>query len=184
VPEIVEQEIVQQEHKAPPPPTPEKIEIVEDEKEIEETVIETTETDETEKIEVEEIEEVEEEEEIIEDVPFRVIEDVPVYPGCKGSKAQLKKCFEQKVRKHLQRKFDADIANEIGLESGKKVRIIMAFKVSKTGEMTDIRVRASHPKLKKEAARVVRSLPRMTPGKQRGKPVNVPYTASILLQVE
>ncbi len=184
VPEIIEQEIVQPEQKAPPPPTPDKIEIVEDEKEVEETVIETTETDETEKIEVEEIEEVEEVEEIIEDVAFRVIEDVPVFPGCKGSKAQLKKCFEEKVRKHLGRKFDADIANEIGLDSGKKVRIRYQFKISKTGDISNIRIAAPHKRLKKEGMRVISSLPHMKPGKQRGRPVNVPYTGSIVLQVE
>ena len=71
------------EPKTPPPPTPDKIEVVEDEEEIEETVIESTETDEDEAVEVEEIIEVEEEEEVMEDVPFAIIEDVPVYPGCK-----------------------------------------------------------------------------------------------------
>ena len=66
--------------KTPPPPTPEKIEVVEDEKEVEETVIESTETDEDEAVEVEDIEEVEEAEEVVEDVPFTIIEDVPVFP--------------------------------------------------------------------------------------------------------
>ena len=95
--------------KTPPPPTPEKIEIVEDEKEIEETVIESTETDETEAVEVEEIEEVEEEEEVAQDVSFMVIEDVPVFPGCKGNKAALKKCFSKMIQKHFLRKFDAEL---------------------------------------------------------------------------
>ena len=56
------------------------IEIVEDEEEIEETVIESTETDQDEEIEVEDIEV----EEVYEDVevPFSVIENVPEYPGC------------------------------------------------------------------------------------------------------
>ncbi len=75
----------------PIPKTPQKkeeehsrsdeIEVVEDEKEIEETVIESTETDQEEEIvEVEEIEVEEVEEDI--DVPFNVIENVPVFPGC------------------------------------------------------------------------------------------------------
>ena len=91
--------------KTPPPPTPEKIEVVDDEEEVEETIIESTETDENEAVEVEEIEEVEEVEEVIEDVPFTIIEDVPVFPGCKGNKTELKACFNKKMQKHFQKKF-------------------------------------------------------------------------------
>src|SRR5210317_759428 len=67
----------------PPPAAPEVIEIVEDEAEVEETVIESTESDQEEEIvEVEDVE-VEEVEEDIE-VPFAVIENVPIYPGCES----------------------------------------------------------------------------------------------------
>ena len=71
----------------PPPAAPEVIEVVEDEEEVEETVIESTETDQDEEIEIEEIEI----EEVVEDVevPFAVIENVPEYPGCeRGSNAE------------------------------------------------------------------------------------------------
>ena len=169
--------------KTPPPPTPEKIEIVEDEKEIEETVIESTETDETEAIEVEEIEEVEEVEEVIEDVSFMIIEDVPVFPGCKGSKAELKKCFSQKVQKHFSRKFDADLPNELGLSPGKK-RVFIAFKIDRNGNIVNIQARAPHPKIKSEVVSVMNKLPKMKPGRQRGKPVGVKYSIPFTLIVE
>ena len=169
--------------KTPPPPTPEKIEVVEDEKEVEETVIETTETDETEAVEVEEIEEVEEVEEVIEDVPFTIIEDVPIFPGCKGSKAELKKCFNKKMQKHFAKKFDSDLPNELGLSPGKK-RLIMLFKIDRTGNIVDIRAKAPHPRLQKEAIRIIKLLPKMTPGKQRGKPVGVKYTLPMRIDVE
>ncbi|WP_397445445.1 energy transducer TonB [Polaribacter sp. R77954] len=169
--------------KTPPPPTPEKIEIVEDEKEIEETVIESTETDETEAIEVEEIEEVEEVEEVIEDVSFMIIEDVPVFPGCKGNKAELKKCFSQKVQKHFSQKFDADLPNELGLSPGKK-RVFIAFKIDRNGNITNVQARAPHPKIKSEVVSVMNKLPKMTPGRQRGKPVGVKYSIPFTLIVE
>ena len=169
--------------KTPPPPTPEKIEIVEDEKEVEETVIETTETDESEAVEVEDIEEVEEIEDVIEDVPFTIIEDVPVFPGCKGNKAALKKCFNQKMQKHFSKKFDSDLPNDLGLSPGKK-RIIMLFKIDKTGNFVDIRAKAPHPRLQKEAIRIIKLLPKMTPGRQRGKPVGVKYTLPMRIEVE
>ena len=167
----------------PPPPAPEKIEVVEDEKEVEETVLESTETDEDEAVEVEEIEEVVEEEEVLEDVPFAIIEDAPVYPGCKGSKAQKKQCLQDKIKKHVTKKYNVELANELGLDPGKK-KVYVQFKISKTGAITDIRARGPHKRLEKEAARVVQLLPKMIPGKQRGRAVGVKYTLPITLLVE
>jgi protein TonB len=166
--------------KTPPPPAPEKIEIVEDEKEVEETIIESTETDETEAVEIVEVEEVEE---VIEDVSFMIIEDVPVFPGCKGNKAELKKCFSKKVQKHFSRKFDADLPNELGLAAGRK-RVFIGFKIDKTGNIVNVNARAPHPKIKSEVIKVMKQLPRMKPGKQRGKPVGVKYSIPFTLIVE
>ncbi|TCI84452.1 energy transducer TonB [Tenacibaculum sp. M341] len=168
---------------APPPPTPEKIEVVEDEEEIEETVIESTETDESEAVEVEEIVEAEEVEEIVEDVPFSIIEEVPVFPGCKGTNQQKKDCLNKKMRKHVVRHFDSELANELGLSSGKK-RIYVQFKIDKDGSITSVNARAPHPRLKKEAERIAKKLPKMVPGRQRGKPVRVGYTLPITFNVE
>ncbi|MDX5585530.1 MAG: energy transducer TonB [Aureibaculum sp.] len=167
----------------PPPPAPEKIEVVEDEKEVEETVLESTETDENEAVEVEEIEEVVEEEEVLEDVPFAIIEDAPVFPGCKGSKADKKKCLQDKIRKHVMKKYNVDLANELGLDPGKK-KVYVLFKISKTGAITDVRARGPHKRLENEASRVVKLLPKMIPGKQRGRAVGVKYTLPITLLVE
>ncbi len=169
--------------KTPPPPTPEKIEVVEDEKEVEETVIESTETDETEAVEVEEIVEVEEVEEVVEDVSFMIIEDVPVFPGCKGNKAELKKCFSKMVQKHFLRKFNQDLPNELGLSSGKK-RVFIGFKIDKNGNIVNVNARAPHPKIKSEVVKVMKQLPKMKPGKQRGKPVGVKYSIPFTLIVE
>jgi len=167
----------------PPPPAPEKIEVVEDEKEVEETVLESTETSEDEAVEVEEIEEVVEEEEVLEDVPFAIIEDAPVFPGCKGSKAEKKKCLQEKIRKHVMKKYNVDLANELGLDPGKK-KVYVLFKISKTGAITDVRARGPHKRLENEASRVVKLLPKMIPGKQRGRAVGVKYTLPITLLVE
>ena len=167
----------------PPPPTPEIIEVVEDEKEVEETVIETTETDETEKVVVEEIVEIQEAEEVIEDVPFTIIEDVPVFPGCSGSKAELKACFSRMVQKHFSRKFDADLPNELGLSSGRK-KVYIGFKIDKNGDVVNIQARAPHPKIKDEVIDVMKQLPKMKPGRQRGTAVGVKYSIPFTLIVE
>ena len=172
--------------KLPPPPppavAPQVIEIVEDEVEIEETVIESTETDQTEEIvEVDEVMV----EEIYEDVevPFSVIENVPEYPGCeKGTNAQKRKCMSDKIAKFVQRKFNTDLANDLGLTGKQKISVV--FKIDKKGNVTGVRSRAPHPRLEKEAARVINLLPKMKPGRQRGRAVIVPYTLPITFIVQ
>lgn len=168
----------------PPPPAPEVIEVIEDEEEVEETIIESTETNQEEEIiEVEEIVE-EEVEEVIADVPFAVIEDVPIYPGCekKKSNADKKKCMSEKITKFVKKKFDTELASDLGLEG--KQRISVQFKIDKNGNIANVIARAPHPRLQKEAKDVINKLPKMTPGKQRGKSVGVLYSLPILFQVE
>ena len=168
----------------PPPAAPEVIEVVEDEEEVEETVIESTETEmETEIVEVEEVE-VEEVEEDIE-VPFSVIENVAIFPGCekeKGNSAK-KDCMNEKVNKFIGKKFNTELATDLGLPSGKQ-RIFVQFKVDKSGNITNILARGPHPGLEKEAKRVIGLLPKMKPGKQRGKAVVMPFSIPIVFSVQ
>lgn len=166
----------------PPPAAPEVIEVVEDEVEIEETVIESTETTEEEEIvEVEEVE-VEEVEEDIE-VPFAVIENVPIFPGCEsGNNDAKKKCMSEKIQKFVVKKFNTDLAGDLGLTGRQRINVV--FKIDKSGNVVGVRSRAPHPRLEKEAARVINLLPKMKPGKQRGKAVTVPYSLPIIFQVQ
>lgn len=167
----------------PPPKAPDQIEKIENEKKVEETVLQTTETDEEEVVEVEDIQEVEEVEEVVEDVPFAIIEEVPVFPGCTGTKAQKKACLNKKLQQHVQKHFNSGLAGDLGLDSGRK-RIFVIFKIGKDGRVTEINARAPHPRLKAEAIRIVKKLPQMKPGRQRGKPVRVGYTLPITFNVE
>jgi len=181
--QVVEiEQIKPPEQKTPPPPTPDKIEVVEDKEDIEETIIESTETNEKEAVVVK-IVEVYEEEEVMEDVPFAIIEDVPVYPGCKGNKDQLRACLQDEITKHVNKKFNSELASDLGLSPGVK-RIFVMFKIDKNGDITDVQARAPHVRLQEEAIRVVKLLPKMTPGKQRGRPVGVKYSLPIAFKVE
>ena len=163
----------------PPPPPPDVIEIIEDEEEIEETIIESTESDEELIIEDIEVEEVEEEVE----VPFAVIENVPVFPGCeRGNNEKKRKCMSEKIAKFVQKKFNTDLAGDLGLTGRQRISVI--FKIDKSGNVTGVRARAPHPRLEKEAQRVINLLPKMQPGKQRGKAVIVPYSLPIIFQVQ
>ncbi len=166
----------------PPPPAPEVIEVIEDEADIEETIIESAEVNQEE--EIMEIEEIEEAEEEIADVPFAVIENVPIYPGCekKRSNAEKKNCMSEKVQKFVQKKFNTELAGDLGLEG--RQRIAVQFKIDKNGDVVNVRARAPHPKLEQEAVKVVKALPKMVPGRQRGTAVGVLYSLPILFQVE
>lgn len=112
------------------------------------------------------------------------VPEVPIYPGCeKGTRAQKKACFEKKIGKFISRKFNTDIASKIGLPSGKQ-RIHVQFVITKSGDIEIIGARANHKSLEKEGKRVVNLLPKMTPGKKNGKPVNVSYMVPISFNVQ
>ncbi len=114
---------------------------------------------------------------------FFDVQDAPIFPGCSGTKQEMKKCFSNSVKKLVTKKFNGDLAQELGLSSGKK-RIAVQFTVNKNGSISDILVRAPHKRLEKEARRVVNLLPEMTPGKQRGRAVGVKFTLPITFMVE
>lgn len=168
---------------APPSSIPDKIEVVKDDKRIVETQLKSTESDEKVAIKVREIVEVKEDEDVVEDVPFAIIEDVPVFPGCTGTKEQKRECLSDKISQHVNKKFNADLAQELGLTPGKK-RIFVMFKIDKNGDVVDIEARAPHVRLEKEAISVISSLPKMQPGKQRGRAVGVKYSLPITFNVE
>ncbi|MFH4968530.1 energy transducer TonB [Gaetbulibacter sp. M240] len=167
----------------PPPAAPEVIEVVEDDEDVEETVIESTEADqETEIVEVEDVMVDEVEEDV--EVPFAVIENVPIFPGCENEQGNnaKKQCMSEKIQRFVTRNFNTELASDLGLSGRQRINVI--FKIDKTGNVTGVRSRAPHPGLEKEAARVINSLPKMKPGKQRGKAVTVPYSLPIVFQVQ
>ena len=164
----------------PPPPAPEVLEVVEDEEEVEETIIESTETDQEEIVEVEDVEVEDDFDDV--DVPFAVIEDVPIYPGCeKVAKSERRNCFQDQINKHIRKNFRyPEIAQEMGIQG----RVYVNFVIAKDGSITNVRMRGPDKNLEKEAARIISKLPSMTPGKQRGRPVRVPFSIPITFRLQ
>ena len=118
------------------------------------------------------------------DVIFINVEQVPIYPGCEKEKSNdaKRKCMSNKITKLVQKQFDTNLGNELGL-SGRQI-IHTQFKIDNKGRVTDIQTSRVHPKLKEEAERVINKIPQMTPGKQREKPVGVIYTLPIVFEVQ
>ncbi|MEM0931013.1 MAG: energy transducer TonB [Bacteroidota bacterium] len=166
----------------PPPPkiqTPPRIEVIEDDLDVKETVIESNEVDQdTEIAEVEDIEvaTIDEPEEI----PFSVIEDVPVFPGCEGANDK-RACFQEKMQKHIRKNFRyPELAQEMGLQG----RVNVGFTIQKDGQIGEIWMRGPHKLLEGEAQRIISRLPKMTPGKQRGTAVKVPFAIPITFKLQ
>ncbi|PCI31270.1 MAG: hypothetical protein COB60_12260 [Flavobacteriaceae bacterium] len=112
------------------------------------------------------------------------IETLPIFPGCeKGNDSEKKRCFSDKVQKHFSRKFNTDLAVDLGFYSGKH-KIYAEFKITKTGDIEIIGARAPHSRLRKEAIRVVNILPKMTPGKHNGNPKVTTHTVTFSFTVD
>lgn len=174
-------EIVRTATPPPPPAAPDVIEIVEDIEEVEETIIESTESSQDKFVEdaivsVDDVEVGDEDEDI--SVPFAVIENVPVFPGCESltSEAEKKACFSQKIQEHIQANFKYP---KTALEMGISGRVYLQFEIDATGKVSNIRKRGPDRLLEDEAVRIIASLPQMKPGTQRGRPTKVGYSIPI-----
>ncbi|NJW52469.1 energy transducer TonB [Salinimicrobium oceani] len=169
----------------PPPPMPEVIEVVEDKLEVEETKIRSTESNQDQKIEIVEVAEIqyEEEEEEIDKIPFMIVQQIPLFPGCEKiqQKEEQKKCMSGKIDAHVKRHFNTRISEELGLTGMNRIYVV--FKINERGDVADIRARGPNKRLEEEATRVVRLLPKMIPGRQRDKPVSVEYSLPIMYEI-
>ncbi len=112
------------------------------------------------------------------------VQKVPIYPGCEKAKNndERRKCMSDKLNKLISKKFDSDLGAELGL-SGKQ-KIYVSFKIDKDGNVNILKTKGPHPKLEKEAKRVVNKVPTMQPGKNNDKPVEVLYNLPITLNVQ
>lgn len=102
---------------------------------------------------------------------FDIVEQQPLFPG--GPTALMKYLFENT-------KYPV-----VAQENGVQGRVTVQFVVEKDGSISDVHVlRGVDPSLDKEAVRVVKSMPRWTPGKQNGITVRVNYRVPVLFRLQ
>ncbi|PHS10905.1 MAG: hypothetical protein COA88_01050 [Kordia sp.] len=183
---IIEENIQKKVEKQPVKTQPTSLEnpkIIEDDELIIETVIDTEPVVVESAPEIGDIDVVEVET-VIDTFHVSLVSDYPEYPGCDkfSDKKRKFKCFQQKIAKHIQRNFDSDIAAENGLTGMQKITIV--FTINHEGDIVDVKARAPHPELQKEAVKAVMSLPKMKPAKQGYKKVNVTYALPLLFKVD
>ena len=176
--EVMEEEMVEitkQEQPKPeiqtPKPQVTQIQVVEDDVEVEDIDI-NAEVDQDEIIEeyVYEAPEMEDEE-IQEEEIFKSVEEQPEFPG--GTAKLLE--YVQKNLKYPMMARESDIQG----------KVYVGFVVEKDGSITKVQVlRGIGGGCDEEAVRVVQSLPKFKPGKQRGVPVRVQYTLPIVFKLQ
>ncbi|MCF1190227.1 energy transducer TonB [Mangrovimonas sp. AS39] len=108
------------------------------------------------------------------EVPFNLVEQPPVFPGCQEEgREALISCFNEKMKAFFLEKFNLSIAEELKFTGKFSVKVF--FKIDAEGNVFNVYAHAPHKKLGKEALRVAHLLPQMSPAKQRDKEVVVPY---------
>ena len=101
---------------------------------------------------------------------YDVVEVMPQYPG--GQIAMLKYIMENI-------KYP-----EQAMKEGIQGRVTVSFIVEKDGRVSNVRLlRSVQSALDKEAIRVVKSMPKWTPGKQNGKPVRVRFNLPVMFKL-
>ena len=102
---------------------------------------------------------------------FDVVEEMPHFPG---GAAALQAFLSSNTKYPV-----------VAQENGVQGRVIVSFVVERDGSITDVRVvRSVDPSLDREASRVVRSMPRWSPGKQNGSAVRVKYTVPVVFRLQ
>jgi len=157
----------------PPPPAPEVVEIinvVEDDVEVASVEINTEDDKDKGVVVAAPVAApavVEEEDNVV----FQVVEKMPSFPG---GDAALMKYLGDNVKYPV-----------IAQENGVQGRVICQFVVNRDGSIVDIEVvRSVDASLDKEAVRVIKSMPKWSPGQQRGKPVRVKYTLPVNFRLQ
>ena len=114
------------------------------------------------------------------DVPFAVIDEVPIFPGCEDAENK-RTCFQKSIQKHISKNFKYPLAAQ---EKGIQGRVSMMFTIAKDGSIENIRYRGPDPLLEQEAKRIISKLPKMVPGKLNGEVVNVPFSIPITFKLQ
>jgi len=112
-----------------------------------------------------------EEEEVVEQEIFQIVEEMPSFPGGEGELLKY-------VATHIKY---PQIARETGIQG----RVFVGFVVEPDGSVSNVKIlRGIGGGCDEEAVRVIKSLPKWKPGKQRGKAVRVSYQIPVLFKLQ
>ncbi|APQ17742.1 M56 family metallopeptidase [Maribacter hydrothermalis] len=114
------------------------------------------------------------------DVAFAVVDETPIFPGCEDA-ADKRTCFNDKIQLHISKNFNyPQAAQDANIEG----RVSTMFIISSEGTIENIKMRGPDKLLEDEVERIIKRLPKMTPGKHKGKAVNVPFSIPINFKLQ
>lgn len=122
-------------------------------------------------------------ENVIKNVPFNLVEEIPLFKACEKSPIlQQEKCFKKEISNHIRKNFKYP---EEAYENSVQGRVYAQFVIDKTGAVTDLRMRGPYQGqlLEQEVKRIIEKLPNFKPGKQSGKIINVKYGLPISFKI-
>ncbi|MEH6763721.1 MAG: energy transducer TonB [Aequorivita antarctica] len=106
---------------------------------------------------------------------LQTVEKSPVFPGCyTDDKEELRACMSENIKAHIANNFSVFLKPNSRVKKGNQ-RINIQFKINKNGFVDNIKVKAKYKELEEEAIRVIKALPKMTPGKKGNIPVDVTF---------
>jgi len=113
-------------------------------------------------------------------VSFSEVDEVPIFPGCEDA-ADKRGCFNEKIQLHISKHFNyPQEAQETGIQG----RVNTMFTITTEGTIENIKMRGPDKLLEDEVERIVKRLPKMKPGKQLGKAVNVPFSIPVQFKLQ
>ncbi|CAL2103784.1 conserved protein of unknown function [Tenacibaculum sp. 190130A14a] len=202
---ISKEDSIKKECKIPPPPTPTTGIVIESTGEVEGEIVEPFDIDKVKELpEEEELEEplslqpndslsiteimgaiIEGEVKLVEGPPYsiHVIDNYVRFKEDKNlSEEKAKQGFEKKIKGHVKEKFQIELTENLGLKT-QKYKIYTQLIIDAKGVVSDIKVRAPHPKLEKHVIEIVQKLPQFIPAIKDGKKVSVKYTLPITFKI-
>ena len=109
------------------------------------------------------------------DIPLAYLDEAPIFPGCENA-TNKKDCFVEQLNEHVKKYFYyPNEAQEYGLQG----RVAVLFTIDEEGNVTNIRKRGPHKLLEDAAEEIILKLPKMKPGKYKGKVVKTPFSLPI-----
>lgn len=112
---------------------------------------------------------------IEETIDFIRVEEKPIFPGCENTPDKYG-CFQEMIQKHIRKNFRYP---ESAIDMNQQGKVYVQFTIQKDGSIDELKLRGPFKLLEEEASRIISKLPQMTPGKQRGTPVKVPFSIPI-----
>ena len=107
-------------------------------------------------------------------IPYKEVEVKPIYAGCATETTES--CFEEKLAVFIENQFNKDLLKKTDVKG--ETTIEYFFKIDKTGNVSHRKIRESNVVILAELGRILKLIPKMKPGFQNEKPVDVMYAGT------